>query len=193
MYAGVPTTWPAAVRSSVICTWPSALAIPKSATLAWPVGGQQHVLGLEVAVDDALRGRLGEAAEHALEHAGDVRERQPADERPQRPALEVLHRDERHAVVLEVLDHRHHARVVERAADARLLQEAIGERGVGGVRGVQLLQRDLAVERGLAGEVDGRHAAAAKLAHDLVAADDTGWIRRHVPGNARPGALFRER
>ena len=78
-------------------------------------------------------------------------------------------------------------------ADAGLLQEAPGERGVGGVGGVQLLERDLAIERGLAGEMDGRHAAAAELAHDLVAADDTGWVRRHVPGNARPRALFRAR
>ena len=170
------------------------LGDPEVGDLGVPVGGQQHVLGLEVAVHDPLRGRLGEPAQHALEHARDVRQRQPPDERPQRPALEVLHRDERHAVVLEVLDHRHDARVVERAGDARLVQEAAGERGVGGVGRVQLLQRDLAVERVLAGEVDGRHATAAELAHDLVAADDTGWIRRrHVPGNARPRALFRER
>ncbi len=46
-----------------------------------------------------------------------------------------------------------------------------GERRIGGVERRELLQRDQAVEVGLAREVDDGHAAAPDLAQDLVAAD----------------------
>ena len=60
---------------------------------------------------------------------------------------------------------------VSEPGHARLAQEALGERRVGRVERAELLQRDEAVEVGLAGEVDHRHAAATDLAEDLVAAD----------------------
>ena len=101
-----------------------------------------------------------EAGEHALEHAGDLRQRHPPDVRPQRAALDVLHRDVRRAVVLEVVVHGDDVRVAQRAGDARLAQEALRERRVGGVERAELLQRDEAVQVGLAREVDDRHAAA---------------------------------
>jgi hypothetical protein len=55
---------------------------PEVGDLRVPVGRDQHVLRLEVAVDDPVRGGLGEPAEHALEHAGRLGERQPPDEWP---------------------------------------------------------------------------------------------------------------
>jgi hypothetical protein len=61
--------------------------------------------------------------------------------------------------------------MAQRAGDARLAQEALRERGVGRVERGELLERDEAVEVGLAGEIDHRHAAASDLAEDLVAAD----------------------
>ena len=45
----------------------------------------------------------------------------------------------------------------------------------------ELLERREAVEVELAGEVDARHAAAAELPHDLVAADAHGLILRARP------------
>ena len=67
--------------------------------------------------------------------------------------------------------HRHDVRVVERSGDARLAQEARGEGRIGRVERRELLQRDLAVEVGLAREPDDGHAAAADLAQELEAAD----------------------
>ena len=136
-----------------------------------PVGRDHEVLGLEVAVDDAVRLRVGEPGEQAFEHAADLRQRHPADVRAQRAALDVLHRDVRRAVVLEVVVHGDDVRVRQRPGHARLAQEALGERRVGRVERAQLLERDEPVEVGLAGEVHHRHAAATDLPEDLVAAD----------------------
>ena len=83
-------------------------------------------------------------------------------------------------VVLEVVVHGDDVRVAQRPGDARLAQEALGERGVGRVEGRELLQRDEAVEVGLPGEVDHGHAAAADLAEDLVAADRLQDIRHRL-------------
>jgi len=62
-------------------------------------------------------------------------------------------------------------RVAQRAGDPRLAQEALRERGVRGVERPELLECDEAVEVGLPCEVHQRHAAAAELAEDLIAAD----------------------
>ena len=69
---------------------------------------------------------------------------------------------------------------VSEPGDARLAQEALRERGVGGVEGGQLLERDEAVEVGLAREVDDRHPAAADLAQDLVAPDRLQDVRHRL-------------
>jgi len=128
-------------------------------------------------VHDAVRLRVGQPGEQALEHAADLRQRELADVRAQRAALDVLHRDVRRAVVVEVVVDRDDVRVRERARDARLAQEALGERGVRRVEGAQLLERHEAVEVGLAREVDHRHAAATHLAQDLVATDGLHDVR----------------
>ena len=52
--------------------------------------------------------------------------------------------------------------------------------GVGGVERGELLERDEAVEVGLAGEVDHRHAAATDLAEDLVAPDGLQDVRHRL-------------
>jgi hypothetical protein len=120
--------------------------------------------------DPVLLG-VREPGEQPLEHAGDLGERHLPDVAAQRPALDVLHRDVRRAVVLEVVVDRDDVRMRERPRDARLAQEALGERRVGRVEGGELLERDEAVEVGLPREVHHRHAAAADLPEDLVAAD----------------------
>ena len=55
--------------------------------------------------------------------------------------------------------------------DLRLLEEALQRGRVGGGRQDQLLDRDLAAEARLLGQVDGAHAAAPELALDPVLAD----------------------
>ena len=60
---------------------------------------------------------------------------------------------------------------LQRAGDARLAQEALRERRVGRVERAELLERDVAVEVGLARQVDDGHAAAAELLQDLVPTD----------------------
>ena len=56
-------------------------------------------------------------------------------------------------------------------ADARLPHEARASDGSEPSNSAQLLERDVALEVGLAGEVDDGHPAVADLADDLVAVD----------------------
>ena len=147
------------------------LGDPEVGDLHAPVRAHQHVLGLEVPVHDP--GLLGgrQPRQHALEHARDLRQVELADERPQRPALDVLHRQVRDALVLEVLVDRDHVRVGERARQPRLAQEALGVRRVLPAERAQLLERDQPLQVGLAREMHDRHAALAQDAQHLVAAD----------------------
>ena len=117
--------------------------------------------------DRALLG-VGEPVEHSLEHTEDLREAQLADQWPQGAPADVLHRDVGDAVVLEEVEQRHHVRVLEAAGQAGLAHEALGERDVVDLE-IELLERHLAVERRLAGEVHDGHPATRQDADDLVA------------------------
>ena len=139
---------------------------------------------------DPVIGGVGEGRQHALEHPGDLGQAERAHVGAQRAALEVLHRDVGHPLVLEVLVDGDDVGVPERAGDARLLQEAGGGGRIGGVEGRQLLEGDVAQEVGLAGQVDHRHPAAADLAHDLEAPDALS-LARHL--GLPPGATGRAR
>jgi hypothetical protein len=150
---------------------------PEVGDLHAPVRRDHQVLGLEVAVDDPVLLGEREPGEQPLEHAADLRERQVPDERPQRAALDVLHRDVGRPVVLEVVVHGDDVRVAQGAGDARLAQEPLRERGVRRVERRELLERDEAVEIGLAGEIDHRHATPPDLTEDLVAADRLQDVR----------------
>ena len=122
-------------------------------------------------MDDAVHLRVRESGEHALHDAGELCRRQAADVRSQRPARDVFHGDERHAVVLEVLQNRDDVRVVQGARETRLADEPLRHVGGGCVEARELLERNVAVQVLLAGEVDDRHAATADLPHDSVAAN----------------------
>ena len=56
-------------------------------------------------------------ASSAFEHPAGLLQAKTADERSERPALEVLHRDERGAFVLEVLVHRDDVGVAQRTGE----------------------------------------------------------------------------
>ena len=122
---------------------------------------------------DAAGLGVGEPGENALEHAGDLRQLEVADERAQGSALDVLHRDVRRALVLEEVVDGDDVGVAERAGDARLAYEALGEGGIGGMKRRQFLQGDDAIEVGLPGEIDDCHPAAADLTDDVVSPERT--------------------
>ena len=84
------------------------------------------------------------------------------------PALQVLHRDVVGALGLAAVEDRDDVRVREPGGVLRLAAEALDELLVVRVPLVEDLDRDAPPERLVLGEVDGRHAAGAELAHDLV-------------------------
>ena len=124
-------------------------------------------------MDDPARLRVREPGQDALQHARDLRQLEVADERAQRAALDVLHRDVRRPLVLEEVVDGDDVGVAQRAGDARLAHEALGEGRVCGVKRRQLLQRDDAVEVGLTREIDDGHPAAADLTDDVVSPERT--------------------
>ena len=134
---------------------------------------------------DAVVLGVAEPGEDALEHAEDLRRPQLADERPQRSARHVLHGHVRHAVLDEEVEQRDDVGMVERSGQPRLADEPAGQRGVVALE-VELLQRDDAVERRLAGEVHDRHPAAGERPDDLVAADALAVHRIPGPTLSRP-------
>ena len=114
MYDGVPITMPVIVRFDV-----SMRAMPKSATLSAPVGREDQVRRLDVAMDDAAahaRTRARAAAAPAI--ATSWRELEPrlaVQVFAQPGAVDVLHRDERDVVVLAVLVDADDVRMVQAA------------------------------------------------------------------------------
>ena len=158
-----------------------ALAIPKSASLTTPSSETQQVAGLDVAVHDAVAVGVVEAAAGL---ADDVDASSTsigpsvAQDLGARAAADVLHDDEVAGAGLveaevEDLDDVgvHEPRGRQRlAAEARRRTSVVGE-----VLGQQL-DRDLALEALVEGEVHGRHAADAEAALEPVAPGDAGSV-----------------
>ena len=136
---------------------------------------QKHVPGLQVAVHDAGVVRCGEPGGGLHGDADRVCQWQTL--LALEPRFEALSGQQLHHEVGLTLvggveiHHLYDARVIQRAREPRLAHEARGHLGVLAVQRPELLQRGVAIEVELAGEVDARHAAAAELPHDLVAAD----------------------
>ncbi len=151
------------------------------------VVADQHVVRLEVAVDDADRVGRDQSAPGGDEHRDDAAPRWRARRQvaPQRFAAHVLHREEHVTVdAADVVDGddvgmrqpRHRLRLAQqpRAALER------GDRGVG----ADQLDRDVAFELGIVREVDDAHPALRHRLADDVAPDvlpgDGGWDGRTV-------------
>ena len=138
---------------------------------------EHHVLGLEVAVHDALRVRLAGGVAELQRDVERARQRQRAAGRREgaleRQAVEVLHHDV-HRAVGELPDEEDvdDVRVRQARRDLRLAVEARDERLVGGELAVEDLHRDVAVDAPLEGAVDAPHRADADELPDLDVAED---------------------
>ncbi len=94
----------------------------------------------------------------------------------ERFAVAVLEDDVGPPAVLPGVDHGDHVRVRDLRHRPRLAAKALDLVGLVGDLAVQDLCRDPALERLVAGEIHGRHAAAAELRLEPVA------TRQHRPG-----------
>ena len=138
------------------------------------VAGEQHVGGLDVAMDQA--GRVG-----GVERGGDLRHELGgalglelpaiAQERVQVGARHIAHHQVQRPVVLPGRVDRDHVRMVDRSRHARLALEAFPELLIAGALGRQELQRHRPPETQLGGPVDHAHAAAAGHRFDAAAGE----------------------
>ena len=135
---------------------------------------QQDVLGLDVAVYDAVAVRVGERARHFGRDPHCLVNREllfPLQPVAQRLALDVWHDVIEEAVDGTGVVQRQDMRVLQPGGDRNLAEEAIAsERGR--QLGVQDLDRDWAVVLQVLGEEDRGHPAPAKLPLDGVVLDE---------------------
>jgi hypothetical protein len=171
-YAIVPSSaWPVAVF---------ALAARREAEVAEldaAVVGEQHVLGLEVAVHDAGRVRGGEARQHCVHDVDGLLGREllvVLQQLAQRDSGQVFHDEVRHVGVLALVEDVDHVRVREAGGRAGLLHEPRLERVVVGEVPVHDLDRDAPFEPQVGREVHRGHAATGDpRAHLIPAVDET--------------------
>ena len=137
---------------------------------------QQDVLGLDVAVNHPVPVGVVERVGHLAGDPDGVPDRElplPLEPVPQRLAL-----DERHHVVEEAVgdpgvEQRKDVRVLQVRGGPDLRQEPLGPDD-GGQIGPEDLDGHLPVVLAVVGEVDGRHAALAELALDLIGVGQRG-------------------
>jgi hypothetical protein len=134
-------------------------------------GIDEDVRGLEVAVDDALGMGLGE-------HVGDLAHERDGLDGRQRPvgaqdvgqtaALDPLEDEVGIAVLLAGIEDRHHVGMTETASGARLVEQLGIACGIG-MREVQRLDRHLALQLRIPGEIDNALRSPSQFAADLEA------------------------
>ena len=142
----------------------------------------EHVLGLDVAVHDHALVRGAERArelDRVGDRLGDGQRPLAADELLERLALHVLEHDVRRSDarlgavlggLLAGVDDGDDVRMVQARDRARLAAKALELIGVRGDLAMHELDRDGPLEHRVKGAVDGRHAAAADLRIEPVAA-----------------------
>jgi len=176
MYAGVPIDVPTSVIVPRI--WPRRLgrfARRRDRFRDAEVGhgrraaGEQDVVRLDVAVDDAAAVRVDERARDVLENAHRFahRERSAREARAQRLAFDERHDEERETVGLSRAQHRHDVRMLQRRREHDLALEAVhGDRGGELVR--EHLHDDHSSERVVLRDETRRHPSTAKFAIESV-------------------------
>ena len=153
------------------------------------VARQHQVLGLQVAVDDAVRVRAGEGARRLRGELEELAQRQRLlrERLAQRAALHELHRDVERAGLVADVEHRHDVRVVERRRGAGLALEALAAVLARGELGPQPLDRDLAPEPRVARAEHLAHATRAERAQDLVGSEARAGGEGLCPGRSLVG------
>ncbi len=139
-----------------------------------PVRGQHHVLGLQVAVEDALPVGRGHRVGHGDGEREEALHREAArrDRLAERLALDELHRQEAEPVLLlEGAVEGDDAGVAQRGDRLRLALEALDLLGVRRHLGRQHLEGHAAVEPGVERQVDVAHAPRADRLEDAVRAE----------------------
>ena len=155
---------------------------------------QEQVLGLDVAVHDALLVRRRETLRHARRVLGGLAhaERPVAQPRAQRLALEQLRHDVELVAVLARVEDRDDVGVRERRDRLGFGLEARQRVGVVDEVLRQHLDRDVALEPRIARAVHLAHPAGAERRQDLVRAEALAGSERHEapfrPSCASPGA-----
>ena len=132
---------------------------------------------------------LGDEPAHHGREAGEVQSSRAAPDRaaelPEVSAHQELHHQERHALVLALVEHRADVRMPDQRRQPRLVEEHVDEAPIlEHVRQHQLdrHERNLGLGIGRDPDVDRRHSAARDAAREPVAAQDvarTGAVR-HV-------------
>ena len=138
----------------------------------------EDVLRLQIAMDDALLVRGGEAVRDlhrvSFDEALRTRRSRPAvaaQPLAQRLALEQLRDDVRRAVVRADVVDREDVRMIQRRGRARLLLEARQTLGIGGERGGSTLMATSRPRRGIARAIDLAHPARPEQREDFVGAE----------------------
>ena len=131
--------------------------------------GEQHVVGLDVAVHDAALVRIHQRARDVAQNAHRfvLRKRPARQSAAQRLAFDKRHRIVRRPVDLSGREHRHDVRLLQRGGELDLpLEPARAQRRR--KLGREDFDDDLAAQLLLGGHEDARHAAAAKLTLDGI-------------------------
>ncbi len=140
------------------------------------VAAENQVGRLDVAVDDAVLVGEGEAAadlDDQLDALARVERSAPPDQLGQRLARDVLHGDERLAVVLADVVDGDDVRVLQPRRQPRLALEALADVGV---VDAQHLDRDEAIDGRVEGQEQRAHAALAEALADAIAIDGLGQL-----------------
>ncbi len=174
----VPITAPVLVSASARV----GAGDPEVGDLHLPVGRDEHVARLHVAVDDAVAVRVRERIGDVGRDPRGLHRRESAvlhEHVAQRVAVDVLHHDERGVVVLAPVVHAHDAGMAEAGRRLRLAAEALDGGGVMGVERREHLHGDGALEQLVARDVHACHPTATHFVAELVAVREDPRLRRH--------------
>ena len=136
------------------------------------VVGDQDVFRLDVPVDQAGGVGGAEAFDDRIDQGQGQPRRQGAlvvDDVAQRVALDVLHHQIGEPAVFALVQDAHDVRVGEPGGGLGFAAQPVQELRVVGQMGMEDLQRDIALQPLVRGEVDGGHPAAGKPGLNLVA------------------------
>ena len=159
--------------------------------------GDEDVLGLDVPVDVARLVRGGQPGEHRVHEVERGPRRQGplgVDDRAERAALDVLHREEDPPRVLALVEDRDDVGVAQPGGRAGFPAEAGDEGRVGRQVGAHDLEGDLPVQPGVGGEQDRGHAAVGEVSEHPVStvdelADEGMGCRGHRHSVSTPPSL----